>query len=714
MSTTVCPFFRMLKEEDKAEALMRLVSRFREGSLEEESVFLVDPASFRKVPNSPFAYWVGDAIRELFRTLPPFESEGRTVKQGLATADDFRFVRAWWEVPGERRLDAARGPDWRQDLKAFQDWCRRRTHEGKYWVPFAKGGEYSPYYADIHLVLNWRNEGEEIKNLIDAKSGRLLSRPQNTDFYFRPGLTWSDRTTSLFSARIWPAGGVFSVKGSAGFFDPHEWYALAIMNSSVFNMLISLLVGASDAAARSYQVGTIGSVPLAVPKNGKELNGAAGSVCAIVECLRKISSGSDTDRGCYSACFLGLSGSVQDITKNLAGLKEGLERIIASSYGIKDPRLLSPFVGKIQVESTEKSADQVLVECIGIAFGRWDIRMATSCEFVLAPATPFHPLPLCPPATLVSPDGLPATSGHIVSEEWLRARPNASALPPSGSVKRPTIPDNEYPLQVSWNGILVDDPGHPADIVARVRKVLDLLWKDRAFSVEQECCTGLGVSDLREYLRKPAGFFQDHLARYSKSRRKAPIYWPLSTKSGSYTLWVYYPRLTEGTLYDCLNNYLAPKLEQTGKELTAVRVKLREKADAELRKRHEELVKLEGELSELRAELLHVAALPYKPDLDDGVVICAAPLRKLFRLGKWQKELETNWAALEAGNYDWAHLSYAIWPKRVEEKCRMDRALAIAHGLEHLCTVQVFSKRASNNSATGEDDDQPELEEDEE
>jgi hypothetical protein len=352
---------------------------------------------------------------------------------------------------------------------------------------------------------------------------------------------------------------------------------------------------------------------------------------------------------------------------------------------------------------------------VGIALGRWDIRMVTLEQKGSSTTDPFDPLPICPPATLMSPNGLPATTCSIVSEEWLRARPNASALPALGSAKRPTIQDDEYPLQVPWNGILVDDPGQPDDdIVARVRKVLELLWKDRAFSVEQECCIALGVSDLREYFRKPGGYFQNHLARYSKSRRKAPIYWPLSTKSGSYILWVYYPRLTEATLYDCVNNYVAPKLEQTGKELTALRVKLREKADAELRRRHEELIKLDEELSDLRAELLRVAALPFKPDLDDGVVICAAPLRKLFRLGKWQKELEAHWAALEDGKYDWAHLANAIWPKRVEEKCRTNRSLAIAHGLEHLCTLEGFPGRASSGSEAEKEADQPELDEDEE
>jgi hypothetical protein len=138
-------FLRLLRHEDKAEAMAAAIAALREGRALPPVVYTVDPASFRQVPGSPFAYWVGERIRRLFAELPPFEGEGRTVKQGLATADDFRFVRAWWEVAPEKILDGAQGPDWREDLATFQAWCRRRTFEGKRWVPFAKGGEYSPY-----------------------------------------------------------------------------------------------------------------------------------------------------------------------------------------------------------------------------------------------------------------------------------------------------------------------------------------------------------------------------------------------------------------------------------------------------------------------------------------------------------------------------------------------------------------------------------------
>jgi hypothetical protein len=74
-------------------------------------------------------------------------------------------------------------------LREYQETCREQTRRGKRWVPFAKGGAYSPYYADVYLVVDWENDGERIRNFY-GPNGRLASRPQNMEYFFRPGLTW--------------------------------------------------------------------------------------------------------------------------------------------------------------------------------------------------------------------------------------------------------------------------------------------------------------------------------------------------------------------------------------------------------------------------------------------------------------------------------------------------------------------------------------------
>ena len=306
---------------------------------------------------------------------------------------------------------------------------------------------------------------------------------------------------------------------------------------------------------------------------------------------------------------------------------------------------------------------------VAFALGRWDIRYATGEREPPELPDPFDPLPACPPGMLRNADGLSAEPKDV-----------------------PT----DYPLRINWDGILVDDPGfnggqsHRDDIVRRVREVFDLLWKDKAHRIEQEACQILGVKELRDYFRLSASFFQDHLKRYSKSRRKAPIYWPLSTASGSYTVWLYYHRLTDQTLYAAVNKYVEPKITEV--EHAAVRIeKELETASGreaiQLRDRLSEARTFVSELQELRQELLRIAALPYKPDLNDGVIINAAPFHNLFRLRSWAKGTEAVWKKLEKGDYDWAHLAHTLWPDRVKESCRTDRSIAIAHGIEEFCEV---------------------------
>ncbi len=299
---------------------------------------------------------------------------------------------------------------------------------------------------------------------------------------------------------------------------------------------------------------------------------------------------------------------------------------------------------------------------VGLIFGRWDIRYATGEKATPELPDPFAPLPICPPGMLQNSQGLPAAPADV---------------PP------------DYPLRITWPGILVDDPGHPEDIESRAREVLRLIWPHAADAIEQEACQILGVASLRAYFARPNNFFNHHLKRYSKSRRAAPIYWPLATPSGSYTLWLYYHRLDSQMLYTCVNDFVDPKLKNTGQQVQG----LRQKSG---RSKSEEddlagLTDLEAELQDFRAELLRLAAF-WQPNLNDGVQITAAPLWRLFQHRQWQKRLKQTWAKLEAGDYDWGHLSMSIWPRRVVPKCAPDRSLAIAHDLEDLFWVQDEAK----------------------
>lgn len=614
-------FLRLLTENDKAEALHTICARLRQGEAEAR-VFDVEPEAFDAVPGKPFAYWVSDAVRQTFQRLPPFESEGRTVKQGLATADDFRFVRAWWEV-------GAGGT------------------AGK-WFPFAKGGAYSPFYADVYLVVNWAKGGGEISNFFDPKTGKLSSRPQNVDFYFRPGLTWPLRTQQ-FGVRAMPADCIFGHKGPVAFNESDDSNSLlahlALMASRPFEALVELSLNAGDSTARSFEVGIIQKTP--VPNFNSEQQIMLASLARRAWSLKRTL---DTIEETSHAFVLPAALRVRlgnyhppTIEAELARIQSEIDDIAFDLYGFNEADRASVQGTQGVANDAEDSADDegddedsaspidhtagLLSWAVGVAFGRFDWRLATGERAAPPEPDPFDPLPAKSPGML--PDGAAPFHAH--------------------------------------EGILVDDPGHPHDLARLIEEVL--------VRVEVPI-----PEDVRRWLQRD--FFPFHLQRYSKSRRKAPIYWPLSTTSGSYTLWVYYPSLTSQTLYTAINDFVEPKLKQVGADVTALRNKGSNRTRDD-EKQFEALQAFELELIELRDTLLEIAPT-YKPHHDDGVQISAAPLWPLFRHKPWQKVLKETWKKLEKGDYDWAHLAMNYWPERVHEKCKTDKSLAIAHGLEHL------------------------------
>ena len=184
------------------------------------------------------------------------------------------------------------------------------------------------------------------------------------------------------------------------------------------------------------------------------------------------------------------------------------------------------------------------------------------------------------------------------------------------------------------------------------------------------------------------GFFDYHLKTYSKSRRKAPILWPIGTRSGSYVVWLYAHRVSSDSLFQILNDIVVPKLQVEERELTQLRQDAGTDPTASQRKAIDTQERFVTELHQFREELEAVAPL-WAPDLNDGVVIVLAPLWRLFAYHRaWSSELKKHWAKLAKGDYDWAQLAMRLWPERVVPKCAEDRSLAIAHGLEDVFWVK--------------------------
>lgn len=295
-------------------------------------------------------------------------------------------------------------------------------------------------------------------------------------------------------------------------------------------------------------------------------------------------------------------------------------------------------------------AQEIIMELAGMAFGRWNIRYAAQPDTLPPFSDVFDPLPFMPVVALKAEEA------------------------------------QAYPLSLPADGILMGDDRHPDSLVKRVQEVMHRLWQSDADEMESELCQLIGTDSLQTYLESPNGFFDYHFKRYTKSRRKAPIYWPVSSPDGEVTLWVYYPKLSDQTLPHLLL-LLSKEHTAAQSELTAAQL-------ANDKKREAALLNLMGDMQTLEAELQRVNDLPYKPNHDDGVPVTAAPLRKVFRHNGWKRECLNNWEALQKGEYDWSHLAYALYPDRIRDKAKKDWCMALTHGLEELCENKPKEKKS--------------------
>jgi hypothetical protein len=433
----------------------------------------------------------------------------------------------------------------------------------------------------------------------------------------------------------------------------------AVLSSSAFTYLVRAQLARTE-LAQSYEVGIIEQTPL--PRLSTADTASLARLARRAWSLqRRLDTTNET-----SHAFLLPPGPNERVTgfdsaateHELSKIQREVDRHAFALYGIgpEDRAAIEASVSRSPGASSEiddevaqsgddedgsaeddspvsTSADTMLSWFGGIAFGRFDARLATGKRTVPPEPGPFDPLPLRSPGM------------------W---------------------PEGE-PRDVTPPAILVDDPGHDHDFAAHAANAAaNTGWPTR--------------DDLRQWLARE--FFPLHIKMYSKSRRKAPIYWQLATPSASYSVWLYIHAFTKDTLYKVQNEYVAPKLAHEERRLESLRRELGESPRAGERK---VLTVQETFVEELRAfleEVKRVAPL-WNPDLDDGVIINFAPLWRLVPHHKpWQKELKTTWDALCAAEYDWAHLAMHLWPERVVPKCATDRSLAIAHGLEEVFWVE--------------------------
>lgn len=530
----------------------------------ESSPYLLTYDELNQIPGAPFTFWIEDVVRQHFACAPNV-TKVASPRQGLSTSNSDRFVRYWYEVS---RIEVSSGP---------------ADHSDKKWYRFNKGGKYRKWYGNNELVVNWKNNGEEIKRL------QPKSVIRNERFYFAEAVTWSDITISENAFRLQEVGYVFSNSAHCAFSDDRNTTLclLGLLNSSVGNLLVQAV-----AYGLHLDVGYFAKLPF-IPIDDVE----AVVVCA--QSLIKIA------RNRWNSLEISPDFSEIHELKELGG--STIERLLAEASNKNDCildeevylnnklnshfsalyRIPTATIGKSDLRSsqTEASATSEFIRLlfsytIGCAMGRY---------------------------SLDEPGLIYANSGNV-------------GFDPTRYQRFPADADAIIPLS--------DESWFPDDATARFVEFVRTVWPaeglaDNLAFVAETLGPKQGeqpADTIRRYYSTQ--FYKDHLQTY----KRRPIYWLFSSgKHKAFECLVYLHRYTEGTLARMRIDYVIPlqgnmsaTIDQITRDLEGTTSTARRK---ELEKRRQKLTAKLAELRQFDAKLHHLADQRITLDLDDGVKV---------------------------------------------------------------------------------------------
>ena len=545
--------------------------------------YVVPQREFYKIPGCPIAYWTSSAILEAFATFPSMKKAGHPCS-GLQTGDNDRYLKQWYEV--------AIGN------VGFNITCLNDAEASSYyWFPHKKGGPLRRWYGNCDYVVDWRNCGASIKSNPSA-------RPQNTNYWFREGVTWSHTSSGAFSARISEQGFTFNVEGPTYFSDRAEvalgflcsapaLYLMQIMNSSLHFLVgsVSMLPIAPDIPENKIEEVVTRAINLA--KNDWNYSETAWDF-----------SGSpllnpDYRQPTLKATYRKLRAHWREMTLEMLRLEEENNRIFIEAYGLKDELDEEVDLNEITLTcnphyryGNDKSEEELEALLLADTM-RELVSYAVGCMFGRY--------------ALDKPGLILANQGETI-EDYLKQVPEPSF---------PADDDNVIPL--------LDGDWFTDDIAERFRKFLRVSFGEEHYEenlrfVEQ----ALNIKGKRNYSIRDyflGEFYADHVRRY----KKRPIYWLFSSPRGSFNALVYMHRYRPHTVSVVLNDYLREfrtKLTAHKNHLEAVSISgSASQADkTKALKEIEKVNRMIAEMEEYEREVLYpLATRQVEIDLDDGV-----------------------------------------------------------------------------------------------
>lgn len=551
----------------------------------------VSSENFAKIPGAPVAYWVSEKLINIFIKCQPLK-EYAFLKQGMATTDNNRFVRMWFEVCSENI-------GYNMDIITAKESCLK-------WFPFNKGGAYRKWYGNNDSIVNYQYDGIEIKKNV-LKKYPYLKTPdfvvKNQSMYFLENGTWTAITSGSFSVRYSPKGFIISNAGMGIFSNKYLRYVIALLNS---NSLVKLLRAISQTL--NFNAGDIEKIPfifddkynIDIEKFSSACISLSKSdwdafetswdftkhplVVASDQCIVNSESSANTQLTTNHSSLSTISQAYQrweeETNARFAQLKaneEELNRIFIDIYGLQDE--LTPEVDDkdvtVRKADLQRDIKSLLSYAVGCMFGRYSLDV----------------------------EGLAYAGGAWDESKYVTFKPDE---------------DNVIPI--------TDEDYFEDDIIGRLIAWLKVVYG--AETLEENLhfiADALGTSGdtarqkIRNYFLKD--FFKDHCKIY----QKRPIYWLYdSGKQNGFKALIYMHRYNADTSGQVRAEYLGKMEETYESEINRMQDIMDNGAGREVAlagKRKEKLQKQLHECRDYDAVLGHIALASIAIDLDDGVKV---------------------------------------------------------------------------------------------
>ena len=554
-----------------------------------------------KIPGAPIAYWMSEKALSVFSNSVLLEDIGEP-KQGCATSDNNRFLRLWFEVSPDRVSYTS---------KSLED----AEASSKRWFPYNKGGAFRRWYGNQEHLVNWENDGREIKEEVSRKypylNGNVDYVVKNRNYYLQSSLSWSKITSGGFALRYYPEGFVFDVSGCSIFFGDERYRlpVLGCLNSHIMTKVLNAL-----SPTLNFEVGQVAKFPII-----NDLIQKTGEATVVV---KNLISGAKADWDAYEtswdftglpllstnyrqptikATYQNLRAHWREMTLEMQRLEEENNRIFIDAYSLQDE--LTPEVPLNEITLTcnphyrygnDKSEDELEALLLADTM-RELVSYAVGCMFGRY--------------SLDKPGLILANQGETI-EDYLKQVPEPSF---------PADDDNVIPM--------LDGDWFTDDIAERFRKFLRVAFGEEHYEENLQFLEqALNIKGKRNYSIRDyflGEFYTDHVKRY----KKRPIYWLFSSPKGSFNALIYMHRYRPDTASVVLNDYLREfrtKLTSHKNNLEAVSISASSSQGEKTKalKEVDKITKMIAEMEEYEREVLYpLATERVEIDLDDGVKV---------------------------------------------------------------------------------------------